>query len=117
MKQVGVVGPNDAQNVILLLNLEYELDTDELEGDSTTHLPSRRDPQTMPLLVGLIDSAQARTGNPNGPDIALTCAEDIEGVDLEELEQKRLSGGGLLDSIANMSNSILGAGEFSFWFI
>lgn len=33
-------------------------------------------------------------------------------VDLEELAAKRTAGGGMLDSIANMANSILGAGMF-----
>jgi sodium-coupled neutral amino acid transporter 11 len=31
-------------------------------------------------------------------------------MNLEELAKKRVAGGGMLDSIANMANSILGAG-------
>jgi len=34
-------------------------------------------------------------------------------VDLDEIAAKRTAGGGLFDSIANMANSILGAGKFS----
>jgi hypothetical protein len=33
-------------------------------------------------------------------------------IDLDELAAKRTAGGGLLDPIANMANSILGAGAF-----
>ena len=34
-----------------------------------------------------------------------------EHIDLEELAAKRTAGGGMLDSIAHMANSILGAGN------
>lgn len=34
-----------------------------------------------------------------------------EEVDLEELAKKRTAGGSLVDSVANMANAILGAGE------
>ncbi|KDQ21740.1 hypothetical protein BOTBODRAFT_98866 [Botryobasidium botryosum FD-172 SS1] len=37
-------------------------------------------------------------------------ANEGEDIDLEELAAKRVAGGGMLDSIANMANSILGAG-------
>lgn len=111
-REIGEQYPLDnVQGDRLTSTVEYELDTDELEDNPTTHLPSRRDPQTMPLLVGLIDSAQARTANLDGPGIPMSGMEDSEGVDLEELAEKRIAGGGLLDSIANMSNSILGAGK------
>jgi sodium-coupled neutral amino acid transporter 11 len=32
-------------------------------------------------------------------------------VDLEEMAAKRIAGGGMIDSVANMANSILGAGN------
>ncbi|KIJ39913.1 hypothetical protein M422DRAFT_174440 [Sphaerobolus stellatus SS14] len=70
----------------------------------------------MPLLVGLVDSVHARTrssldgsfllSRPNGTDSPIE-----ERIDLEEVAAKRLAGGGLVDSIANMANSILGAGS------
>lgn len=64
----------------------------------------------MPLLVGLMDSAAARRSADfgDGDDIPL---------DLEDLAAKRTAGGGLLDSVANMANSILGAGERQMPFI
>lgn len=70
--------------------------------------PANRD-QRMPLLVGLLQSATIRDsaiplGDLNGDD-------DGADVDLEELASKRTAGGNLLDSVANMANSILGAGE------
>ena len=68
----------------------------------------------MPLLVGLQDIATARRcldgslqlerRGENGE----AYAED--SLDLEDLETKSAAGGGMLDSIANMANSILGAG-------
>ncbi|KAF9566763.1 AAAP amino acid permease [Agrocybe pediades] len=76
---------------------------------------SRHD-QTMPLLVGLFDSSASRRsldasaslpmhGN-NGNRV--TIGGDVH--DLDEIAAKRTAGGGLLDSVANMANSILGAG-------
>lgn len=68
----------------------------------------------MPLLVGLMDTAAVR----RSMDGTLTLAQlngdanDESEVDLEELAAKRTAGGSMLDSIANMANSILGAGSF-----
>lgn len=66
----------------------------------------------MPLLVGLLhSSASHRDGaiplhNGNG------ASGYQEGdINLEELAAKQTAGGGMIDSIANMANSILGAGE------
>jgi len=63
----------------------------------------------MPLLVGLVDSSASSwrsfdsTSSPN---------RHGEGVlDLNEIAAKRTAGGGMFDSIANMANSILGAGK------
>ena len=68
----------------------------------------------MPLLVGLLDSATARRSvdgtlqlEQQGVPVPDT---DIRDIDLEELAAKRTAGGGMLDSVANMANSILGAG-------
>ena len=66
----------------------------------------------MPLLVGLLDNAVSRRSldgpfalhtNHQGADIA-------HDVSLEELATERMAGGGMFDSVANMANSILGAG-------
>lgn len=96
---------------------EYELDTDELDDRDISHLhphpQNDNSSQSMPLLVGLIDSANARAsldGNGVGLSTWQGGGEDGEDMDLEELAAKRHAGGGLLDSIANMANSILGAG-------
>ena len=84
----------------------------------------------MPLLVGLFDSSVSRR-SPDNSSLPLH-AIDSDGnsvvigdhtFDLDELAAKRTSGGGLVDSIANMANSILGAGKlperfiFIAWFI
>lgn len=100
---------------------EYELDTEELDDETIAHLErgtpgatQRRD-QRMPLLVGLLDSSAAR----RSIDIPLSGhgeQEDVVNgdVDLEELASKRTAGGGMVDSVANMANSILGAGRLDF---
>jgi sodium-coupled neutral amino acid transporter 11 len=68
----------------------------------------------MPLLVGLFDTSVSRRSSDGsfllrqGHGHALTGECDI---DLEELAAKTSSGGGMLNSVANMANSILGAGK------
>lgn len=70
----------------------------------------------MPLLVGLFDSSASRGGR---VDTAVPLLETNGGhelsqhteLDLEELAAKRTAGGNLFDSVANMANSILGAGK------
>lgn len=62
----------------------------------------------MPLLVGLLDASAIRRSLdiPMGVDGVSAC----DDIDLDELAAKQSSGGGILNSIANMANSILGAG-------
>jgi hypothetical protein len=100
--------------------VEFELDSDELDErspqDLEEHIPHSEHDQRMPLLVGLFDSSasqrsldisiQMRTGN----GTSVIVGEDT--INLDELAAKRTAGGGLVDSIANMANSILGAGAF-----
>ena len=62
----------------------------------------------MPLLVGLLDSAAARQSLDR--PLLLTSPGNLESADLESVLAKKTAGGGLVDSIANMANSILGAG-------
>lgn len=99
--------------------LEFELDSDDLDHESLENShQSVNDDQQMPLLVGLFDSSASRRSldnpsiplhgvNANGNSVVI----GDRTVDLDELAAKRTSGGGLLDSIANMANSILGAGK------
>ena len=69
----------------------------------------------MPLLVGLLDASAARMT----PDTTIPMYEAnelenggmVQNMDLDELAAKQWSGGGLLNSAANMANSILGAGR------
>lgn len=102
------------------LILEFDLDSDELDETSVQDLgghnaiPQSPREQQMPLLVGLFDSSASRRSldasmqmnGTNGNSVII--GEDT--LDLEELAAKRTAGGGLADSIANMANSILGAG-------
>jgi solute carrier family 38 (sodium-coupled neutral amino acid transporter), member 11 len=71
----------------------------------------------MPLFVGLLDSATQRApatthGISLGPSHGLEEGENGDP-DLEELAKQRTAGVGMIDSIANMANSILGAGMLS----
>lgn len=69
----------------------------------------------MPLLVGLLDSTQIQRSQDG--EILLTHNGQSRGEVDEELEgiiAKGKHGGGMLDSIANMANSILGAGQCVF---
>jgi sodium-coupled neutral amino acid transporter 11 len=96
--------------------LEYELDSDEVDDtelprDMVPQTSSRtRSDQSMPLLVGLFESSAARRS------LEVSGAHEMVGeggYDMEELAAKRTAGGGMVDSIANMANSILGAGTLS----
>ena len=94
---------------------EFDLDGDDLDGIALSQLQAdgrevggrsgRRREQTVPLLVGLLDASSIRRDLDNSSDEYYQ-----PRIDLEELAAKQTAGGGLLDSIANMANSILGAG-------
>jgi len=101
---------------------EYELDSDDFDDASLADIQreqrrsrgARRE-RTMPLLVGLMDASAAR----RTPDTIIPMyetdsagnGEGLRNVDLDNLAEKQWSGGGLLNSVANMANSILGAGK------
>ncbi|KAJ7188250.1 amino acid transporter [Mycena filopes] len=96
---------------------EFEQDTDELEEheleDTQIRVPRGHMDSSMPLLVGLFDSSASRGGVDVSVPLLRTNGEtfqESDQVDLEALAAKRIAGGGLFDSIANMANSILGAG-------
>lgn len=86
------------------------MDTDELDDEENlaASLPSEtsRD-RRMPLLVGLLDTSHRRSLD---LPLRLSRGDNDEEYNLEEIRAKRTAGGGLLDSVANMANSILGAG-------
>ncbi|KAG8802448.1 hypothetical protein FRC16_009637 [Serendipita sp. 398] len=106
---------------------QFDLDEDDLDEAALEQLnvangelsprpvlSRQNSEQRMPLLVGLLDSAALRAPE-STQGINLRRRNDEENgaeyhEDLEELARKRTSGGGMLDSIANMANSILGAG-------
>jgi len=72
--------------------------------------------QTMPLLVGLFESSVSRRSMDGSLPMHQTNGHDVSRdgeIDLEELAAKRTAGGGMIDSVANMANSILGAGKAS----
>lgn len=91
----------------------FDLDSDELDDDGVAQASLERGirrnrEQSMPLLVGLLDTSAVR----RSLDIPLGVEGDsiYSDIDLEELAGKQAAGGGMLNSIANMANSILGAG-------
>ncbi|GLB37055.1 putative transmembrane amino acid transporter protein [Lyophyllum shimeji] len=107
-EEVQVIGP-PLRSTLASREAEYELDSDELdETDEIEHVTRRGNAdQSMPLLVGLFDTSAARrnTDAQNGHEMT----GGVE-YDMEELATKPTAGGGMLHSIANMANSILGAG-------
>lgn len=104
-------------------SLEFDLDSDEFDESSVNELddvevpttPRGHTDQTMPLLVGLFDSSSSRIGSENVPLHSANGGgfSTESDLDLEELVSKQHAGGGMLDSVANMANSILGAGKSS----
>ncbi len=70
--------------------------------------------QRMPLFVGLLDSAAHRDpATTHGISLGGRRSLEEGDTDLEELAKQRTAGGGMIDSIANMANSILGAGMYA----
>lgn len=63
---------------------------------------------TMPLIVGLLDPTH-RSLDSSLPLHGIGGADG--NVDLDEIAAKQNAGGGMFDSVANMANSILGAGN------
>ncbi|KAF5370657.1 hypothetical protein D9758_001805 [Tetrapyrgos nigripes] len=88
---------------------EFELDSDELDDAANTTRGSRRE-QSMPLLVGLIDSSTQRSLVDHLPLHTGNGHTENTDINLSELASKSTAGGGMVDSVANMANSILGAG-------
>jgi sodium-coupled neutral amino acid transporter 11 len=94
------------------------MDPDELDEASVHelehHVTSQHHDQRMPLLVGLFDSSAAQRSLNRPMQMSSTNGNSVvigeDSLDLEEIAAKRTAGGGLIDSIANMANSILGAG-------
>ncbi|KLO19479.1 amino acid transporter [Schizopora paradoxa] len=108
-EEVRVIAP-PLRSTLQSRETEFEQDTDVLDEQALSQLEADlpnghgvNGEQSMPLLVGLMDSAAARRGSDYEDE------SDIP-LDLEDLAAKRTAGGGLLDSVANMANSILGAG-------
>lgn len=69
----------------------------------------------MPLLVGLLDSTQIQRSQ-DGSILLTQSGQNRDEIneELEGIIAKGKHGGGMLDSIANMANSILGAGQCTF---
>ena len=121
-RETGVFYPRVHATVLIYVFYfeEFELDDDTLDDSALTQLQAnsmngtgnsrRNGEQTMPLLVGLADASIAR----RSLDIPLSATginTENGYLDLEDIAAKRTAGGNLFDSVANMANSILGAGE------
>jgi len=89
---------------------EFELDSEEMDDDAGLLTSPGHVDQSMPLLVGLFETSASRRSF----DTAHGHEFQGEGdYDLEEIAAKRMAGGSIIDSVANMANSILGAGKES----
>lgn len=111
-EQVQVIAP-PLRSTTESREAEFDLDSDEFDNDTAAQTNFDHDirpdrGQSMPLLVGLLDASAVRRSLdiPMGVDYAPECSD----VDVEELVAKQGAGGGMLSSVANMANSILGAG-------
>ncbi|KAF8829225.1 hypothetical protein HHX47_DHR3000546 [Lentinula edodes] len=106
-EDVQVIGP-PLRSTTASREAEYELDSDEIDDEpEITSTPRGHMSPNMPLIVGLLDSSRRSFDSP----LPLNGANGRVGdLDLEAIAAKRTAGGGLFDSIANMANSILGAG-------
>lgn len=125
MKHVCIINSSASSAFIsACIFSEFEQDSDDLDDDAIRELesanvtPRRQRDGRMPLIVGLFDSSASRRSlesfplNGNGTNgNTVIIGEDT--VDLDEIAAKRTAGGGMVDSIANMANSILGAGTSS----
>ncbi|KAF9531648.1 amino acid transporter [Crepidotus variabilis] len=116
-EEVSVIAPS-LRSTMSSRETEYELDSDELDDSSINELEQHSNPtnndQRMPLLVGLFESSASRRSMDASIQMRSTNGNNViigeDTLDLEEIAAKRTAGGNLLDSIANMANSILGAG-------
>ncbi|KAF8973270.1 amino acid transporter [Flammula alnicola] len=117
-EEVQVIAPQ-LRSTTSSRETQFEQDSDDLDEEAMRELENANvtargeREQRMPLLVGLFDSSASRRSlesfplsGTNGNTVLI--GEDT--VDLDEIAAKRTAGGGMVDSIANMANSILGAG-------
>jgi sodium-coupled neutral amino acid transporter 11 len=124
-REAGAYSYQDDSTRLRTSFTEYELDSDDFDdttlaeiGRQQSHVrPSRsgrRRERPIPLLAGLLDSsASRRTPETTIPMYDSEIQGSFTDLDLGEVTAKQHAGGGMLDSIANMANSILGAGEHS----
>lgn len=91
---------------------EFDMDSDELDDQeqlATSDTSRSGEGSEMPLLVGLLHSASRRS-----TDIPLAPMNGTLGAhhsqETLELIKNTEGSGGMLESIVNMANSILGAG-------
>ncbi|KAI9572182.1 amino acid transporter [Boletus coccyginus] len=118
-EEVQVIGP-PLRSTIQSRETEYELDSDDFDDDTLaaigrqqqkTSRSGRRGRRPPPLLVGLMDSSTSqRTFDTTIPMYESGNQASLSDLDLSEVAAKQHAGGGMLDSVANMANSILGAG-------
>lgn len=97
------------------VELEFDLDSEDIEDGTYVPTVPAQDDQRMPLLIGLLDSTHIQRSQ-DGSMLLTSNGQSQEEIDeeLEGLLAKERNGGGMLDSIANMANSILGAGWCAF---
>ncbi|KAH7888588.1 amino acid transporter [Phlebopus sp. FC_14] len=122
-EEVQVIGP-PLRSTMHSRETEYDLDSDDFDDTSLAEIEreqrrsrssrsGRRRERPIPLLVGLMDStASRRTPESTIPmyDSGFQDVSVAADPDLDEVAAKQHAGGGMIDSVANMANSILGAG-------
>ncbi|KAF9222527.1 amino acid transporter [Gyrodon lividus] len=120
-EEVQVIGP-PLRSTVQSREAEYELDSDDFDDTALAEIgrqqrrlrsprSDRRRERPIPLLVGLMDSSTSqRTPETTIPMYESGTQGSLTNLDLGEVATKQHAGGGMLDSVANMANSILGAG-------
>lgn len=122
-EEAQVIGP-PLRSTTQSREAEFELDSDDFDEStledsgsdrarSTSPRPRKSRQPPIPLLAGLMGSQGTR----RTPDTMVPMYEpaahggpSTSPVDIEEMAAKQRAGGNLFDSVANMANSILGAG-------
>ncbi|KAI6032961.1 amino acid transporter [Pisolithus orientalis] len=122
-EEAQVIGP-PLRSTMRSREAEFELDSDDFDEStleesgsdrarSTSPRPRRSRQRPIPLLTGLMDPQGAR----RTPDTIIPMYEPAareesltSPVDIAEMAAKQHAGGNMFDSVANMANSILGAG-------
>lgn len=122
-EEAQVIGP-PLRSTTQSREAEFELDSDDFEEStledsgsdrarSTSPRPRRSRQRPVPLITGFMDSQRTQGALDTIIPMYEAAAREeslTSPIDIEEMAAKQRAGGNMFDSVANMANSILGAG-------